>query len=114
MDECLQKLALCYTPFWVSGPGLFRVFSSVTLLTNVLSAGGGVSAKPEGRDLPDGLGDNLVVIHGHQKEEFSYHINVSLRDINRARGLTYVINAFPMAKIKVIVPYYAFVILSRN
>ena len=25
MDECLQKLALCYTPFWVSGPGLFRV-----------------------------------------------------------------------------------------
>ena len=71
-------------------------------------------AEPEGRDLPDGLGDSLVVFHDHQEEEFGYHINVSLRDINRARGLTYVVNAFPMAKIKVIVPYYAFDILSRK
>ena len=48
MDECLQKLALCYTPLRESGPGLFRVFSSVTLLMNVLPTGSGIQSRSQG------------------------------------------------------------------
>ena len=114
MDECLQKLALCYTPFRVSGPGLFRVLQLGVPVNKLLPTGGWDSVKVAGCRSPDGIDDKLVVFHGRQKEEFGYYINVSLRDINRARGLTYVVNAFPMAKINVIVPYSAFDILSRN
>ena len=81
---------------------------------NVLSTGSGIQLSLRVVTCLMASAKVWLVIHGHQKEEFGYHINVSLRDINRARGLTYVINAFPMAKIKVIVPYYAFDILSRN
>ena len=79
MDECLQKQALCYTPFRVSGPGLFRVFSSVTLIANVLSTGSGVSVEVAGCSFPDGFDDSLMVIHDHQEEEFGYYSSLSPR-----------------------------------
>ena len=72
MDECLQKLALCYTPFWVSGPGLFRVLQLGVPVNKLLPTGGRDSAEAAGRDLPVGFGNGLVVTHGHQKEEFGY------------------------------------------
>ena len=47
-------------------------FSLVMLLTNILSAGGGVSVKVAGCGFPDGFDDSLVVFYDHQEEEFSY------------------------------------------
>ena len=41
-------------------------------VNKLLSAGGRDSVEAAGRDLPDGLGDSLVVTHGHQKEEFGH------------------------------------------
>ena len=79
MDKCLQKQALCYTPFRVSGPGLFRVFSSVTLITNVLSTGSGVLVEVAGCSFPDDFADWLVVTHGHQKKKFGYYSSLSPR-----------------------------------
>ena len=54
-------------------------FSLVTLLTNVLSAGGGVSVEVAGCGFPDGFDDSLVVIHDHQEEEFGYYSSLSPR-----------------------------------
>ena len=50
---------------------LLRALSLAYLLTNVLSAGGrDQEPRLQVVDLPDGLGDVLVVLHGHQEEEF--------------------------------------------
>ena len=72
MDECLQKLALCYTPFWVSGPGLFRVLQLGVPVNKLLPTGGRDSVKVAGCHFPDGFDDSLVVFHDHQEEEFGY------------------------------------------
>ena len=48
MDECLQKLALCYTPFWVSGPGLFRVLQLGVPVNKLLPSGGGTLPRLQG------------------------------------------------------------------
>ena len=72
MDECLQKLALCYTPFWVSGPGLFRVLQLGVPVNKLLPTGGRDSDEVAGCSFPDGLGNGLVVVHDHQEEEFGH------------------------------------------
>ena len=94
--------------------GLFRVLQLGDAVNERFAHRERDPVKVAGCRFPDDIDDRLVVFHGHQKEDFGYYIDASLRDINRARGLTYVVNAFPMAKINVIVPYYAFDILSRN
>ena len=97
---------MCYMPIRVSGPGLFRVFSSASLLqTSVLR--GRDSAKAAGCGLPDSFGDNLVVTHGHQDQYFGYY-QVSLRDVNRACALTIFVNAFQKGKNKYLVIFFAF------
>ena len=59
--------------------------------------------------MPDSLGDNLVVDHGHQEERFGYY-QVSLRDVNRACVLTNFVNAFlKRKKIKVIMLYFVLI-----
>ena len=72
MDECLQKQALCYTPFWVLGPGLFRVLQLGVPVNELLPTGGRDSVKVAGCHFPDGFDDSLVVFHDHQEEEFGY------------------------------------------
>ena len=69
MDECLQKQALCYTPFWVSGPGLFRVLQLGVPVNKLLPTGGRDSDEVAGCSFPDGFGNGLVVIQDHQEEE---------------------------------------------
>ena len=114
MDECLQKLALCYTRFRVSGPGLFCVLSLAYLLTNVLSTGGGVSVEVAGCGFPDGFGNGLVVTHGRQAHIFGYHIKSLSAILTEPEGLHMLSMLSQWQKIKVIVPNYAFDILSRN
>ena len=72
MDECLQKQALCYTPLWVSGPGLFRVLQLGVPVNKLLPTGGRDSVEVAGCGFPDGFGDRLVVTHGHQKKKFGH------------------------------------------
>ena len=83
MDECLQKLALCYTPFRESGPGLFRVFSSVMLLMNVLSTGSGIQSRSQGVASLTALTTGWWCPTAARRRN-SAIIQVSLRDINRA------------------------------
>ena len=78
MDECLQKLALCYTPFWVSGPGLFRVLQLGVPVNKLLPTGGRDSVEVAGCGFPDGFGDRLVVSQDHQKK-FGYYSSLPPR-----------------------------------
>ena len=78
MDECLQKQALCYTSFWVSGPGLFRVLQLSVPVNKLLPTGGRDSVKVAGCHFPDDSDDRLVVIHGHQKKKVGHLISLPL------------------------------------
>ena len=77
MDECLQKQALCYTPLWVSGPGLFRVLQLGVPVKQLLPAGGRDSVEVAGCRFPDDFDDWLVVIHDHQKKKVGHLISLS-------------------------------------
>ena len=76
MDECLQKQALCYTPFWVSGPGLFRVLQFGVPVNKLLPTGGRDSVKVAGCRFPDDIDDRLVVFHDHQKKKVGHLISL--------------------------------------
>ena len=75
---------------WTGWTGPLRAFSLASLLQSSVLRGRD-SAEAAGCDLPDGFGDNLVVTHGRQEEEFGYY-KVSLRDTIRACELLIIVH----------------------
>ena len=53
------------------------------------------------------LAGGLVVVHGHQEQNFGYY-QVSLRDVNRACELTIFVNAFLKRKNKYLILFLPF------
>ena len=96
---------------WTGWTGPLRAFSLASLLQTSVHRGRD-SAEVTGCDLPGGLGNGLVVTHGHQEEGFGYY-KVSLRDVNRVCAHKFR-QCFPKRKNKSYRALLLFDILHRN